>query len=327
MEKRVGIVGAGTMGGRYAALLAGGELPGASLAAVCDVNGERARQVADRYAVPAFDDLDSMLGTGGLDAVYVATPDALHREPAVAVFAAGVPALIEKPLATTVEDAEAIVAAAEQAGVVAEVNFSNRWNPPFAQAKAATAEGRLGEPVTVTARLNNTIASPRDRLAWARRTTPAWFLMSHCLDLAYWLHGRRAMKVYAAGRRGALDALGISTWDTIQATVHYEGGATGLFESTWVLPESHPSPIEFELRLIGTSMAVMVDTTYQLARIAGERYTTPPTLNWAPARFRSFLQALEGGAPGCPLADGLENTRTLVAIHRSLESGGVEPVQ
>ena len=327
MEKRIAVIGAGTMGGRYAAALAGGDFPGATLAAVCDLDGDRTRSAAAKHDVGAYTDTAAMLRDVRPDAVYIATPDALHREPALVVFAAGTPALIEKPLATTVEDAEAIVEAAERAGVPAEVNFSNRWNPPFVQAKAVSYAGTLGETVTVTARLNNVIASPRDRLAWSGRTTPAWFLMSHCLDLAYWLHGRRARSVYAGGRRGLLDGLGIATWDAIQALVTYEGGATGVFESTWVLPESHPSPIEFELRLIGTSGAVTVDTTHQLVRVAAERYTTPTTLAWAPQRFRAFLATLDGAEPGCPLADGLENTRTLVAVHRSLESGAVEPVR
>ena len=327
MARRIAVIGAGTMGGRYAAALAGGDFPGAALAAVCDLDADRARSVAERHNAAAYADTPTMLRDARPDAVYIATPDALHREPALAVFAAGIPALIEKPLATTVEDAQAIVVAAHRAGVPAEVNFSNRWNPPFVQAKAVASAGSLGETVTVTARLNNVIASPRDRLAWSGRTTPAWFLMSHCLDLAYWLHGTPARTAYAAGRRGMLDSLGISTWDVIQAIVTYEGGITGLFESTWVLPESHPSPIEFEFRLVGTGGAVTVDTTHQLLRVAAERYTTPTTLAWAPQRFRAFLAALDGGEPGCPLVDGLENTRTLVAIHRSLESGAVEPIR
>lgn len=260
------------------------------------------------------------------DAVYIATPDSLHREPALIAFAAGVPALIEKPLATTVVDAEAIVAAAARMGVRAEVNFSNRWNPPFVAAKAAVSAGQIGAPVTVTARLNNTVASPRDRLRWASRTTPAWFLMSHCLDLAHWLHGRRALSVYALGRRGLLDSLGVETWDTVQAALTYDGGTTGLFESTWILPESHPSPIEFEFRLIGTKGAATIDTTQQMLRLATDRYATPPVLAWAPQRFAAFLRMLDGAEAGCPLEDGLENTRTLVALHRSLESGAVEQV-
>lgn len=326
VTKRIGVIGAGTMGGRYAALLAGGEFPGATLAGVCDVQGERAHDLGRSHDVPYFEDVGALLRETGPDAVYIATPDNLHLQPALTAFAAGVPALIEKPLATTVEEAEMIVAAAYRAGVVAEVNFSNRWNPPFVHARGAVEAGTVGEPVTVTARLNNVIASPRDRLAWAGRTTPAWFLMSHCLDLAYWLHGRRALRVYAAGRRGTLDGIGVPTWDVIQATVSYEGGATGVFESTWVLPESHPSPIEFELRLLGAAGMVTVDTTRQMIGIAGERYAAPPTLQWAPARFRSFLRTLDGSPPGCPLKDGLENTRILVAIHRSLESGTVESV-
>ena len=323
----VAVVGLGTMGGRYAELLAAGRFVGARLGSVCEVDGERATAAATRYGVPAFSSVAALLAEQRPDAAYVATPDRLHLEPASALARAGVPLLVEKPLATTVADAEAIVAAAHEGGAVAEVNFSNRWNPPFVQAKAAVEAGTLGEVISVAARLNNVIASPRDRLAWSGTTTSAWFLMSHSLDIAHWLHGRRAETVYAVGRKGVLTALGIDTFDFVQAIVRYEGGATGVFESTWTLPESMPSPAEFEVRVVGTRGALTVDTSHQMIRVFGERLTQPGWLTWAPDRFRAFTSAVRGeAAPGAPLSAGSENTRTLVALHRSLETGAVENV-
>jgi predicted dehydrogenase len=185
----------------------------------------------------------------------------------------------------------------------------------------------LGEVVTLTARLNNVITSPRDRLRWSGQSTPAWFLMSHCLDLAHWLSGRTAEAAYAVGRKGVLSGLGIDTYDYVQALVTYGGGVTGVFESTWILPKSHPSPIEFEFRVIGTRGALTVDTTQQMIRVASDALSYPQVLAWAPERFASFVRNVRGeAAPRVPLAAGIENTRTLVAIHRSLGSGAVERV-
>jgi predicted dehydrogenase len=327
MALKVAVIGLGTMGGRYAEALASGRYAGAELDSVCDVDGERAQTAALACGVPGFASVAELLQARRPEAAYVATPDALHREPGVALAEAGVPLLIEKPLATTVADAEALAIAAERGGAHAEVNFSNRWNPPFVAARAAIEAGRLGEVIMLTARLNNVIATPRDRLRWSSQTTPAWFLMSHCLDLAHWLSGRAATSVYATGRKGVLTSLGIDTCDYVQALVRYEGGVSGLFESTWVLPESHPSPIEFEFRIVGTKGALTVDTTEQMIRVASDVLTYPQVLVWAPERFASFVRNLAGEkAPYVPLAAGVENTRTLVGIHRSLESGSVEPV-
>ncbi len=327
MALSVAVIGLGTMGGRYAEALASGRYAGAELDSVCDIDGERAQKAALACGVPGFASVAELLRARRPQAAYVATPDAQHREPAVALVEAGVPLLIEKPLATTVADAEALAAAVERSGVHAEVNFSNRWNPPFVAARAAIEAGRLGEVIMLTARLNNVIASPRDRLRWAGQTTPAWFLMAHCLDLAHWLSGRAAASAYAAGRKGVLSGIGVDTYDYVQALVRYEDGVTGLFESTWVLPESHPSPIEFEFRVVGTKGALTVDTTQQMIRVTSDTLTYPQVLAWAPERFASFVRRLAGEkAPTVPLAAGVENTRTLVAIHRSLESGAVEPL-
>lgn len=327
---RIGIVGAGTMGRRYAGRIAAGEFgTDAVLAGVADLDEPRARAAAGAAGgVPHFASVAALIAEARPQALYIATPDGAHRDPALAAAAAGLPFLVEKPLATTSEDADAIAAAVERAGVVAEVNFSNRWNPPFLAAKQAIARGDLGDFVTLSARLNNSIGSPAERLHWSGQTSSAWFLASHCLDLAYWLHGHRAVSVYASGVRGVLAARGIDTWDAIHALVRYEDGTDGAFESVWVLPDGMPSPVDFGMRYVGTAGATTIDTHEQNIRMhSAEATTFPGTLNWAPQRFAAFLAAVRGeAAPGVPIADGVENTRILVALHRSLASGAVEAV-
>jgi predicted dehydrogenase len=325
---RLGIVGAGTMGDRAAARLAAGELRDFVFGGVTDLDAARSGEVAGTGGGRSYPSITALVEAERPDALYIATPDDAHREPCLEAARLGVPFLVEKPLATTVEDAETIAEAAAAAGVAAEVNFSNRWNPPFVEAKRRAEAGELGDFVTLFARLNNAIGSPTERLAWASRTTSAWFLLSHCLDLAYWLHGRSAATVYASGVRGLLESRGIDTYDSIHAIVRYDGGGDGSFESVWVLPDGMPAPVEFTFRFVGSEGAATMDTHEQALRIASpERTAFPGTLNWTPQRFASFAATVRGHQPALvPLADGVENTRTLVALHRSLDSGAVEAV-
>ncbi|MEX2081659.1 MAG: Gfo/Idh/MocA family oxidoreductase, partial [Dehalococcoidia bacterium] len=321
------IVGAGTMGSAQARLVASGRVPGLELAGVMDLDGVRALDLANNVSTTAFGDMARAVAESKPDLAYVATPDALHRAPVEALARAGVAFLVEKPLATTVEDAEAMVQAVNAAGIYAEVNYSNRWNPPFVEAMRAIDAGEIGEVRSFNARLNNPISSPRDRLAWSAGTTPAWFLMSHCLDLALWLGGMKAETVYASGGRGTLAEAGINTWDWIHAVVRYAGGGDGVFESLWMLPEAWPGQVEFNFRVVGTVGALDVDTSQQGITLVGDRYRHPPTLLWAPQRTTAFLRAMEGsGRTRVSLADGLETTRILVAIHKSLETGAVERI-
>lgn len=80
-ETRILVIGAGTMGGAYARLLAGGRVAGATLAGVVDVDGARALQLGGATGAPAFGDIANALANTKPDAAYVATPDALHRKP------------------------------------------------------------------------------------------------------------------------------------------------------------------------------------------------------------------------------------------------------
>ncbi len=324
-DKRLLVVGAGTMGSAHARMIAAGRVPGVELAGVVDLDGVRALELANSLSSTAHGDLSRALVETKPDLAYVATPDALHRGPVEALARAGVAILVEKPLATTVEDAEAMVAAVGEAGVYAEVNFSNRWNPPFAEARRSIESGEIGEVRSFNVRLNNPVSSPRDQLAWSSGTTPAWFLMSHCLDLAYWLGGKRAATAYASGGRGVLADAGTNTWDWIHALVRYHDGSDGIFESLWILPDSWPGQVEFSFRVAGTKGAIDVDTTRQNLTIASERHRFPPTIQWAPQRMTAFLRAMEGtGRTRVSFEDGLETTRILVAIHKSLDSGEVE---
>jgi predicted dehydrogenase len=322
---RAAVIGAGFMGTRYADLFA--QHRQIELVAICDLDGRRAGEQAAATGARAYTDLGAMLDGERLDFVYVATPDPSHREPVLAAAGRGLHILVEKPLATTLEDARAMLAAVERAGVKAEVNFSNRWNPPFVAAKRALEAGEIGEVVSLNARLNSSIKTPQT-LPWAARSTVAWFLHTHAIDLDTWLTGRRVASVYASGVRKKLVGLGIDTYDAIHAVLRYEDGTDGAFEALWVLPEGMPADVDFKYQVIGTAGALFVDTHDQMIhKVTAQKRTHETTLRWSAARLEAFLDVIERDLP--PQASfqaGVENTGILVALHRSLASGAVEPV-
>lgn len=317
------IVGAGVMGGAYARAIAAGSLRfRARVSAVCDLDRAAAEQLAAACGAEAFDALDAALATRP-DVAYVAVPDHLHREPFVRCMDHGVPTLVEKPLATTVADAEAMRAAAAAAGVVAEVNFSNRFNPALVRVKQALDSGDLGPVAGVSARLSNVIDYPLDHLSWASRTTSGWFLLSHVFDLVSWLTGASAVELTAAGHQGRLAAAGVGAPDVIHSLVRYDAGFSGIFESAWVLPGSLPSGVDFGVQVIGESGVASVDLHEQSVRVAtAAKLTYPSTLDWTDTRMAAFLDRVEAGPAGADqLGDGVENTRMLVALHEALASG------
>src|SRR5207244_3684269 len=159
-----------------------------------------------------------------------------HREAVEAAAERGLAILVEKPLATTLEDAAAMAAAVRQAGVLCQVAFENRWNPPYVAAKEAIERGDVGTVLSLNSRINDRIDVPLGMLSWSARSSPGWFLLSHTVDMARWLSGREPTRVYAQGQKRVLSGKGLDTYDTLQAIVTFDGGLSAVFEASWILP-------------------------------------------------------------------------------------------
>ena len=109
---RTGLVGCGKVGQTHAQAL--GSLPESEFVAVCDVDLERARSFASRFHAQPFDDLSRMLADGRLDVLCVATPHPLHAAATMTAARAGTHVLVEKPLAASLSDCDAMLAAASE---------------------------------------------------------------------------------------------------------------------------------------------------------------------------------------------------------------------
>ncbi|MFZ0721162.1 MAG: Gfo/Idh/MocA family oxidoreductase, partial [Xanthobacteraceae bacterium] len=131
---RVGVIGVGVMGSNHARVLS--ELPGVKLIGVADPDRKRRETVARNLGCAAFHDTDALLDQG-VDAVTIAAPTHLHRDIAIACAARGIHIMVEKPIASTVEESRAIVAAAQRAGVTLMVGHVERFNPAVQSIKRA----------------------------------------------------------------------------------------------------------------------------------------------------------------------------------------------
>jgi len=322
----VGIIGAGIWGTNHALALTTHSR--ARVEVICDLDEARARQAGERFGCRWTTSLDD-LAASDVEAVTIATPDHLHREPAVAMLRAGKHVLVEKPLATTVADARAMVQAAGEAGAYLMVDFHARWHPLFMGAKGYVERGELGQPVMAYARLSDTIHVPTEMLSWAGRSGPEWFLFPHTMDVVRWLFGREPVEVYAKGHRGVLDGLGIHCWDAIQALVEFEGGAFCTFETSWIVPDSYSNVVDNRLSLYGDKGGLELKNEPALWAFT-DRFHTPFSsesvtrygkiwgYQYEPIRY--FVDCVaDGRAPEATGDDGLAVTAMIAAVLRSLE--------
>ena len=331
---RYGVVGAGIQGESHIKIIAA--LPNAELVSVCDIDEGRARSAALTYgAKNALTDYDELFADESIEAVSIALPDHLHRDAAVKALEAGKDVLLEKPMATTVPDAEAIVAAQEASGRTLMMLWSNRWMPMYWSTKEMLDAGELGDPMYVYARLSNTLYVPTQMLSWSANTRLPFWLICHRYDIARWYFGSEAKRVYAVSQSRVLRGMGIDTPDLYQATVEFENGCVGNFESCWIMPETMPYIVDSKFELICTKGYVNVDPALPVHMVgSGSSYQNKGFIvgdvDGEPRGFvfdatSHFVNCiLRGEQPLITAHDGLMVTKALVAMVESAETG--EPV-
>ncbi len=230
---RVGVLGAGFMGGTHARAYHG--LPDVEVAGIYAPSERRGGPLAAELGTLWTDDLDRLLGDGSIDAVSVCLPTPEHRPATEAAIAAGKHVLLEKPIALTLADADALVdlaAASDRTVMVAHVL---RFWPEYVELQRLVGSGDLGRPLSA--------------LATRRQPFPAWSalfvrsdltggavvdMMIHDFDALNWLFGAPGA-VTAFGHRNPRSG----GWDQTQVAVDY-GAASALVDGGMMMPESYP---------------------------------------------------------------------------------------
>jgi predicted dehydrogenase len=245
---RIAVIGAGFMGAMHASIFA--QSRDCELAAIVDPNTAVAEAVSIKLGdCPVYASHDELLDRERLDLVSICTPDNLHLAPALAAAKKGVNLFLEKPIASTLEDARAIVAACQTAGAKLAVGYLLRFDPRYAYAKELIANGKIGAPIHLYARRNS--ARTEGPKHYGGKLPLALHVTVHDVDLVLWmLEGQRPVSVYAQQTKRLLGSLG--TQDSIAAIVRFSDGTVVNFESAWSLPAGARHMIDARLELIGT---------------------------------------------------------------------------
>ena len=225
---RVGVIGCGKVSHIHARALA--ELPEAVFVAALSRSQDKAKAFAEAYGATGYSDPRRMLEEAALDAVIVCTPHPFHADSALPFLNAGVHALVEKPLASSLQDCDRMIAAARAAGCRLATVSQRRWYEPVLRVRRAIDEGKIGQPALGTV----TMLGWRDRGYYDsdpwRGTWKAeggGVLVNqapHQLDLLLWLMGP---PVELFGYWDNLNHPYIEVEDTAVAVLRFESGAMG----------------------------------------------------------------------------------------------------
>jgi predicted dehydrogenase len=243
MEKaRIGLIGCGLFGESH--LQAFRSVRSGEVAAVYDTDRERAEQRAKDFGIPKVcRSLDEICSLPEVDAIDVVTPEESHVEPVVTAFAAGKHVFVEKPLATDLGDCDRIIGAGRAAGRALMAGHLLRFETKYAMLKDEVASGRLGKVASMHARRNRR----KSLLPRYGRTHPAIENCIHDIDLMLWYLDEPVKRVRGYGRK----ATGSKHHDTFWGVLEFSGGALGIVETVWLVPEASGILLDDAFQLIG----------------------------------------------------------------------------
>ena len=221
---KVAVIGVGSMGKNHARIYA--ELTDVDLVAVADSDEARAKQIARKYQIAHYDDYEALLKAEKPDAVSIVVPTAMHKDVASAAMQAGAHVLVEKPIASTVEDGKALIALAEDLGRKLMVGHIVRFNPAIQTLKQKLDEGELGEVIQILCRRIGPFP------ARIRDVGVVVDLAPHDIDVMRYLTGESPERVYAEIEQ----RIHTEHEDLVFGLLHFPNGVTGALEINWLTP-------------------------------------------------------------------------------------------
>ena len=318
------------------------KVDGLSLAAVCDINGERATRAGAEQGVPSFRSLDEMLRTAGdsIDIVTVCTPSGLHAAHGAAAARAGKHVVTEKPMSISLAQADELVHACDEAGVQLFVVKQNRLNPPIQLLKRAVDKGRFGRiymaNVTVRwQRPNEYYAAEPWRGTWEFDGGAIMNQASHYVDLMQWLVG----PVESIMAKTATQARPIEAEDSGVGLVKFRSGALGVIEVNVL---TYPKNLEGSITILGEKGSVKIGgtavnrvDTWLFAdyddddKLVEAASTNPPNVYGFghEGYYRNVLAVLRGEAK--PETDGRAGRKSLeliLGMYESAKTGSEVPI-
>ncbi len=330
MTLRVAIAGAGFIGVDHATAYAG--QPDVELVAIVGRDLGRTEVVAARFGARAYTDLGDLLRSERPDALSVCTPTGLHRPFVEAAAAAGVHVLLEKPMATSVADCDAIERACRRAGVVLMLGFTHRFHAELLEAKRLIDAGRLGRPMLAQDLFTFGEHGPWPAWYYDRAMSGGGELMHdavHLVDRLAWLIGRPVVEVYGRTTTYARGIEGVE--DGGVAVLSFEGGAiASLFvnQSTYPLradAASVPMPGRCELEVHGSRGTIRYRTWHELVvDLAGEptRVIDGNDRTEMTREVREFLDAIiDRRPPSVGAAEGRRGIAVIGSIYESERRG------
>ncbi len=219
----VAVVGIGNMGKHHARIYS--ELPNTELVAVCDLNKNLGKELADKYGCKFYEDYHDMIKNEKLGAVSIAVPTSHHKKIAVDFLNQKIPVLLEKPICNNLDDAEEIIKTARQNSVTLLIGHIERYNPAIVKVKELIKEGFFGDVISIDAKRVGSYPSQ------IKDSDVILDVAIHDIDIINFLYESFPNEVFANNG----NAFGGKKADYVDILMEY-GNKSGSIQCNWVTP-------------------------------------------------------------------------------------------
>ncbi|WP_248926988.1 Gfo/Idh/MocA family protein [Paenibacillus hamazuiensis] len=319
---KIGLVGAGVMGQTHHRSYR--QLADVKIAAVCDIDEEKAGKIAGEWGAAVYSSLEDMLKHADIDAVDVCLPTDLHRQAVELAAAYGKHVFCEKPIALTVEDSEAMIAACRKANVTFMVGHVVRFFPEYRSAREQLLSGKLGTPGVVRTIRSGAFPLWSDWFAdYSRSGGPLVDLAIHDFDYLRWCFGP-VSRVFSRTLGGRLEKA-----DHSLTVLRFESGAMAHVEASWGYPQG--APFQTSIEIAGTKGIVQYDKdkSNSIVQFGGKQpvsWDSPLAISPYALELEHFIRCVQTGET--PLTSGEEALESLKIGLAALESSKTgKPVQ
>jgi len=276
MVKRVkfGVIGLGDFGERHVQALK--SIDWIEVVAVCSRSRARAEEVARLYGVKRwYTERDKIVRDDEIDAVTVTTADDDHVEPTVLAAEAGKHVLLEKPIATTLDDADKIISATQRYGIIFMVGHILRFDRRYRMVKRAREDGALGRIGSMYARRLGRLRAAR---IYLNRVSPPVQAGVHDIDIMRWISGSEVVEVSGFSAR----LLSYRYPDVFWTIMRFDNGALGIVENGFLLSDSFPHFIDSQFEVLGERATVHIFTPGEFFSVYGAEGIDKPDITYWP---------------------------------------------
>ena len=324
------IVGAGWIS-QEAFMPAVAQTGNSAISAIITGNKEAASKLATFHGVEhvlGYDDYDTALRSGLFDAVYIALPNSLHADYTIRAAQAGIHALVEKPLAVSVAECEAMIAAARESGTMLMTAYRLHCEPGTVEAVRLIRDGAIGRLRYFTAAFSAQINADNHRLNAGHWGGPLQDIGVYCLNAARYCLGSEPTDIVAMKGHGD-DPRFAEVEETISATMRFPGDAIATFTV------SFNAEVIDAYRVVGTKGIIEmnpgfrfeVPTRMRLIRDGEVTEKSFPDVDHFGAQTAYFSDCiLDGIQPEPDGAEGLADVRALLAIEAAAKTGVLQKV-